>query len=127
MQAIDYEYGLPNPHVEYSVHVQESDILPFVSDGCIRRTVLAVLDCLQIKIQSHWGIYIEYKPGEILICKNPNGDNKSTVLYINLDIITNEIFTNFHPYVQGTPARMKIWVLAAAFFYIGFLEDALRL
>lgn len=127
VSAIDYEYGLPNPHIEYGAHIQDSDILPFILDGCMRRTVLAVLDCLKTRVQSHWGIYIEYNPGEILVCKNPSGETSATIIYINLDIITNEIFNNFHPYAQGMPARIKAWGLTAAFFYIGFLEDALRL
>jgi hypothetical protein len=64
--------------------------------------------------------------GEHILCKNKNTLNDSKLLHIGLDSLTDIKFEEFHPYAQGTPARIQMLTAVAVFFYSGFLGNALR-
>jgi hypothetical protein len=130
--ALEFEYDLPKSHILYEspITISESILESHILDKDKRRTLIAVLDCLsspdlekQYEISSKWGIQISLGHN---IYKNINKINDSKVLYVDLEYLTDVKFEEFHPYAQGTPARIQLLSIAAVFFYSIFLGNALR-
>jgi hypothetical protein len=133
--ALEFEYDLPKTQLNYDnpTQISESALEPYISDKYKRWTLLAVLDCLTssvleklYKISTKWGIEVSLGQGEYILFKNNNILNDSKILYIDLESLTDVKFEEFHPYAQGTPARIQMLAAAAFFFYGAFLGNALR-
>jgi hypothetical protein len=133
--ALEFDYDLPKSHILYesSTSISETTLEAYISDKHKRRSLMAVLDCLtspgletRFQILTKWGIEISLGHGEHILCKNKNTLNDSKLLHIGLDSLTDIKFEEFHPYAQGTPARIQMLTAVAVFFYSGFLGNALR-
>lgn len=133
--ALEFEYDLPKSHLNYDnpTQISESALEVYISDKYKRWALVAVLDCLiipilnkQYEISTKWGIEISLGRGEYIIFKNKNILNDSKILCIDLESLTDIKFEEFHPYAQGTPARIQMLAAAAFFFYGAFLGNALR-
>jgi hypothetical protein len=132
--ALEFDYDLPKSHIVYETPIVISELIleSYISDKHKRLTLVSVLDCLsssvletRFQILTKWGIQISLGRGEHIICKNRDFINDSKILYIDLESLTDVKFEEFHPYAQGTPARIRMISVAALFFYSGFLGNAL--
>jgi hypothetical protein len=133
--ALEFEYDLPKSHLNYDnpTQIPESALEPYISDKYKQWSLVSVLDCLSCpvleklyEISTKWGIEISLGQGEYILFKNNNILNDSKILYIDLESLTDVKFEVFHPYAQGTPARIQMLGAAAFFFYGAFLGNALR-
>lgn len=133
--ALEFEYDLPKSHLNYDnpTQIPESALETYISDKYKRLTLVSVLDCLscpvlekRYKISRKWGIEISLGQGEYILFKNNNILNDSEMLCIDLESLTDVKFEEFHPYAQGTPARIQMLFITVFFFYGAFLGNALR-
>jgi len=133
--ALDFEYDLPKPHLNYDspTQIPESALETYISDKYKRWALVSVLNCLSCsvleklyKISTKWGIEISLGQGYYILFKNNTIQNDSKILSIDLESLTDVKFEEFHPYAQGTPARIQMLAAAAFFFYGAFLGNALR-
>lgn len=133
--GLDFEYDLPQSHIVYETpkSISETSLTSHISDKNKLRTLIAILDCLSspilespYEISAKWGIEISLGHGEHILCKNKKKLNDSKLLYIDLGYLTDIKFEEFHPYAQGTPARIQMLTAAALFFYSAYIGNALR-
>lgn len=123
--GLDFEYDLPQSHIVYETlkSISETTLEPYISNTHKRRTLIAALHCLsnpalesRYQISVKWGIEFSLGRGEHILCKNKNKINDSKLLHIDLESLTDIKFEEFHPYAQGTPARIQMLTAAALFF-----------
>lgn len=133
--ALEFEYDLPKSHLNYDnpTQIPESALEAYISDKYKRWALVSALGCLTspvleklYKISTKWGIKISLGRGEYILFKNKTIQNDSKLLCIDLESLTDVKFEEFHPYAQGTPARIQMLAAAAFFFYGAFLGNALR-
>jgi hypothetical protein len=121
-------YNPNNPKKSFDVYIDKNPNdtihIKYTTLDDVRNTI-NLLEKLY-KISTKWGIEISLGRGEYILFKNKTIQNDSKLLCIDLESLTDIKFEEFHPYAQGTPARIQMLGTAAFFFYGAFLGNALR-